>query len=524
MTRLRTVASVLALLASAAALSAQSSPLQEGVNLIREGQFDQALVKLEAAHRLAPSNPAIENFIGIAETQLGHIDEACNHYRNAIRLDPSQTAPHRNLGFNLLTAKDYGGAEPELREALRLNPNDDFAHYYMSLLALATSRDAEAIEQASHAGQLSGKDPEVGAGLVEAYVRIGSVDDASKRIEQLEKANQLPSAREFQIAVLLSRRAYYSQAVHCFRRIASLDPSWQSRYNLSLALLFGGQPVEASTLLTTLLSEQPNNADMLTFLGSAFELQQKMPEALEAYRAAAASDPSNPDRTLDYTRLLMDLDRYDEAIQVVHDGMEATSATGPLELRLGAVEMLKSNYTSARDAFHAALASDPELDAAYVGLAQTYSREANDSEAIRILEDARGKPPGHYPLEYYFGLLASRLGREAEAATALEKAAALEPNSPNPFYELGKLHVAQQEWPQARKAFEHVIALNSQFAPAHYQLSRVYARLGLNAKAEREAKQTHMLVDTQRDEALRRQRERAGSFQPQASANQLLHP
>ena len=47
---------------------------------------------------------------------------------------------------------------------------------------------------------------------------------------------------------------------------------------------------------------------------------------------------------------------------------------------------------------------------AYVGLAQTYARQGNDTEAIRILEAARSKSPGRYLLEYYFGLLASRLG------------------------------------------------------------------------------------------------------------------
>jgi len=46
-------------------------------------------------------------------------------------------------------------------------------------------------------------------------------------------------------------------------------------------------------------------------------------------------------------------------------------------------------------------------------------------------------------------------------------------------------------------------------------LSRIYAHLGLNSKAEEEARLTHTLVDAQRDEALRKQRERAASFQPQ---------
>jgi tetratricopeptide (TPR) repeat protein len=511
---------VLPLLTAALALPlrAQPSPLEQGVALIREGRFDEALVKLEQAHRMAPRNATIENLLGITETNLGHIDAAAGHYRNAIRLDPSQAAPHKNLGFNLLNAKDYAGAEPELRTASRLDPNDNFAHYYLMLLALATNRDAEALEQASHAGPLVDHDPDAAVELIEAEVRMGRVDEAVARIERLEQAGQLPTPQEYSIAVLLSQHAFYGPAVHCFQRIAALDPSWESRYNLALAFLYAGQAAEASKLFSVLHTERPANADVLMFLGSAFEMQQKMPEALEAYRSALLADPSNPDRTLDYTRLLMDLDRYDEAVQVVQTGIGATSSAAPLQLRLGAVEMIKGDYDAARNAFHASLAADPSLDAAYVGLAQTYAREANDQEAIRILEAARIKLPGHYLLEYYFGLLASRLGREQEAVAALQNATQIDPQSPDPFYELGKLYEAQQNWPQARQALEQVVKLNPQFAPAHYQLSRAYAHLGLTAKADEEAHQTHALVDAQRDQALRKQRERGASFQPQAAA------
>jgi tetratricopeptide (TPR) repeat protein len=512
------IAYALVSISLASPLRAQPTALAEGVRLMREGQFDQALIKLKQAHSIAPRNATIENLLGITETQLGQIDEACNHYRNAIRLDPTQAAPHRNLGFNLLNSKDYSHAEPELREASRLDPNDKFAQDYLMLLSLATGRDAEALAEATRAGELLDSDPDASAALIEAEVRMGHVEDATSRLQRLEQANQISSAREYSIAVLLSQHAFNSQAVNCFRRIAKLDPSWENRYNLALGLLYNGQAADASTLLTVLHTERPANADALMFLGSSFELQQKVPEALEAYRAALVADPSNPDRTLDYTRLLMDMDRYDEAIQVVQTGMGQTSATGPLQLRLGAVQMVKGNYSAAREAFNAALATDPQLDAAYVGLAQTYARQANDVEAIRILETARDKLPGHYLLEYYFGLLASRLDREQEAILALEKAAQLQPKSQDPFYELGKLYRAQQNWPQARQALEHVIKLNPQFAPAHYQLSRVYTHLGLNSRAEQEARQTHTLVDEQRDQALRKQRERGASFQSQPPA------
>ncbi|MGD0630925.1 MAG: tetratricopeptide repeat protein [Terracidiphilus sp.] len=508
----------LAFVALAAGLSAQPTALEQGVRLIREGRFDQALIKLEQAHGIAPRNATIENLLGITETQLGRVDEANIHYRNAIRLDPRQSAPHRNLGFNLLNEKDFSHAESELREASRLDPNDNFAHDYLMLLALATGRDSEALSEASRAGKLVDNDPEASAGLTEAEVRLGRVDEATTGILRLEESGQLSSIREYSIAVLLSQRGFHSEAVHCFRRIAALDPSWENRYNLALGLLYDGQAAEASNVFAALHSERPANADALIFLGAAFEMQQKMPQALEAYRAALVADPSNPDRTLDYTRLLMDMDRYDEAIQIVQTGLGETSATAPLELRLGAVEMVKGNYGAARDAFRTALRTDPQLDAAYVGLAQTYAREAKDAEAIHVLEAARKELPGHYLLEYYFGMLASRLGRESEAVPALEKAAQLEPKSPDPWYELAKLYASQQNWAQARQDLEMVIELNPQFAPAHYQLGKVYARLGLKAEAEQEANQTHALVNTQREEALRKQRERASSFEPESAA------
>jgi tetratricopeptide (TPR) repeat protein len=513
----RKIACVLTSLLFAAVLFAQNQALDAGVRLLREGKFNQAMDQLERAHFAAPRNAVIENLLGITATKLGRMDAANNYYRDAIRLDPSKAAPHRNLGFNLLTEKEYTAAEPELREASRLDPRDPFGHYYLMLLALAARRDAEALDEASRAGNLVDTDADVATKLVEAQIRMKHADGAIASIERIENTDQLPLSREYQLGILFAQHGYYSQAVHCFRRIASVEPSWQNRYNLALALLYANQPDKATTLLATLHKDQPANADILMYLGAAYEMLQEMPEALGAYRAALAADPSNPDRMLDYTRLLMDTDHYDEAIEAIQSGMAESDSTAPLQLRLGAVEMAKGNYPAARQAFHAALAVDPHLDIAYVGLAETYSREANDTEAIRILGGARQKMPGRYLLEFYFGLVASRLGHDDEAAAALNAAAKLQPQSAGPFFELGKLYESEHKWDQARAALEQVIDLRPQLAPAHYQLSRVYARLGMKAKAEEEAQQTRVLINAQRNQVIRRQIERGASFQPQVS-------
>lgn len=503
------------LCALSAPLAAQHSALDQGVELIREGHFDQALPKLQQAHRLAPRNATIENLLGITETKLGHIDAANHHYRAAIALDRALAAPHRNLGVNLLTAKDYSGAAPELQEAARLDPKDPFAHYYLLCLALETGHDADAVAQMPLAGSLLENDPSVSTSLAEAEIRSGRIEDAASLVGHLEQSGQLPPQREYSIAALFAEHAAYPQAVACFRSIASANPAWQNRFNLALALLYDNQPAEAASILTALHAEVPANADVLTFLGSADEMLGKLPDAVEAYRAAAAADPSNPDRMLDYTRVLMDSEHYDEAVQAIEADMGHSSSAVPLQVRLGAIQMLKGDYNASRNSFRAALAADPDLDVAYVGLAQTYAREANDAEALRVLESARASHPDRYVLEYYFGMMASRLGREQEAEAALKNAARLQPQSPEPWFELGKLYESKQEWEQARDALLRVIALNPQFSPAHYQLSRVYTRLGLSSQAAEQAELTRSLVNNQRAEALRKQRERDGSFKPE---------
>src|ERR1035438_5532803 len=92
------IASPLVFVALALSLSAQPTALDEGVRLFREGRFDQALVKLEEAHRIAPRNATVENLLGITETRLGHSNEACNHYRNG----------HRQLAREAQAASRHG--------------------------------------------------------------------------------------------------------------------------------------------------------------------------------------------------------------------------------------------------------------------------------------------------------------------------------------------------------------------------------------------------------------------------------
>src|ERR1700677_5252569 len=91
---------ILAPLVLSLAALGQADSLQRGIELFRQEKYDAALQQFEEARRLQPGNASIDNFIGITETKLGHIDAANQDYETAIRIDPKLAGPHTNLGFN----------------------------------------------------------------------------------------------------------------------------------------------------------------------------------------------------------------------------------------------------------------------------------------------------------------------------------------------------------------------------------------------------------------------------------------
>jgi tetratricopeptide (TPR) repeat protein len=488
----------------------QSDSLQRGLELFRQEKYEAALRQFEEARRLQPNNASIDNFIGITETKLGRMDEANKDYETASRIDPKLAGPHTNLGFNYLSKKQYGLAEKQLRTALALDSADPFTHYYLAVLYLTTAREKDAIPHIEPAISLLENDLAAALLAVKACLTHGTPAEASKLIDLLEQHSRFSAEQEYELAKLLEERQMYADAAARFRRIAEMQPSWQSQYNLALALVKAKQAKEALPLLASLTAEHATDANLLSDIASTYESTGESSLALDAWQKAIAADPANPDRYLDCTRLLIDLDRYKEATEIVQRGISLVPDDYPLTIRLGAIEMMTGDRTQARDTFRKAIAEHPALALGYVAVAQSYMKDGKDDEALKVLTDARATVPRDFALEYVFGLVSFQLGQQKQAMEALKSAEELQPAVVEPHYQLGLLHMKMQEWKEAQAEFEHVLKLDPSNASTYYQLSRTYQRLGETDKAQQTAKQASLLTKTQREDAIKTQQLRFG--------------
>jgi tetratricopeptide (TPR) repeat protein len=83
-------------------------------------------------------------------------------------------------------------------------------------------------------------------------------------------------------------------------------------------------------------------------------------------------------------------------------------------------------------------------------------------------------------------LLYSDAGRQDEALEIARRAVALDPGNARSHFALGRVLLALQRWPESAAELEKSRELAPNAAKVHFQLSRVYRKLGRNEQAEDE--------------------------------------
>ena len=133
----------------------------------------------------------------------------------------------------------------------------------------------------------------------------------------------------------------------------------------------------------------------------------------------------------------------------------------------------------AQQAFEQALVLDPQSVEARVGVAQilvenvikrwSKSLQQDTARAEQLLRDALDRDSNHARANFVMGMLLGRIqGRLAESKIALEKAIALNPNSPGAHHQLGYTLIGLGEPELALPRFEKAIQLNPKFQNVVY--------------------------------------------------------
>jgi Flp pilus assembly protein TadD len=95
---------------------------EEGMDLLSDGRFHEALTSLRLALKENPGDPVILQQIAIAYTRIGMTDEAAKTYRHVLQKNPRAAGAHYGLAFLLIRSGQSKDAVPHLKAFLAHPP------------------------------------------------------------------------------------------------------------------------------------------------------------------------------------------------------------------------------------------------------------------------------------------------------------------------------------------------------------------------------------------------------------------
>jgi predicted Zn-dependent protease len=104
----------------------------EGLELLSDGKFHEALTSLRLALKELPGDPVVLQQIAIAYTRIGMTDEAAKTYRHVLQKDPHAAGAHYGLAFLLIRSGQAKEAIPHLKAFLANPPAGTAAARHVS--------------------------------------------------------------------------------------------------------------------------------------------------------------------------------------------------------------------------------------------------------------------------------------------------------------------------------------------------------------------------------------------------------
>ena len=313
-----------------------------------------------------------------------------------------------------------------------------------------------------------------------AYARMG-LRRYPEAVEDLRRAVALnPTKAEYQanLGYALWKTGRLAEAISAERVALKLDEkNFTAHYQLGRFLLLSGdakQLPEAATHLRRALELDPRRSEIRFDLLTVYRTLGDQPNAIAQLNLLQDARPADPRVT--YADALLASDRGDltAAINGFREALRLDPALYGAWQDLGLAFVKLKRWPEAVDTFRelARTQSDSVEVAYFHALALFNAGRVRDAEqeARRALRLDAGAAAAHTLLGI---VLASRGGADAEASEALTQAIALNPNSFDAHFYLGRVQYAMKDFAAAAKSLRTAVNLNQKHAEAHFFLGTV---------------------------------------------------
>jgi tetratricopeptide (TPR) repeat protein len=342
----------------------------------RRGDADAALADLDRVIALAPSYVPARWRQGLWLLDRGDTAEAEAAFQYAAQAAPADPAGTIGLALVHLAKREDAEAAAVLERTLAAEPGQRYAQHLLGTAYQRLGRDAEArfALTVGASGQPEWNDPwsdEVSpyrrgfAAMLKEATRLAQdrrFDDSIAILSRLVEQRQADTALRVYLGGIHASAGHIGEAAAILDPVLASDPSnFDATMHLATGYLFTGALDKAASYAARALSLRPSNADAAKLQGVVDWQQGRLQRAQTAFDAAATADPRDP---------------------MPH-------------LWTGMILGQQQRYVDARRRFEEALARNPLLGDALLGVADTYAATGNFADAQTALKRAEQAEPSN---------------------------------------------------------------------------------------------------------------------------------
>ena len=372
---------------------------QAALTALNQGKLADGKARLEAVLEQVPDAPfaaEAQNWLGLANWELGLPAEAAENFEGAAKLNPAAFAPVYNLGCLTLDQGDMSRGMSLLRRAADLNTNDTRALLRIGEWTTRNGRWDLAKRMYFEAQKREPQSAAAATGLGRIALLENNLPQAETFFMQaLEMSKDYPPAL-YNLGVLHAQTdGHGEQAREYFRQYLAVAP--QGERAAAAAARMGGQPVAQTSF-------QPQKPAQPKMVAGVWWTQAQ--EALDAGDKEAAYTQAL--RALELAREGGDLEQGGE---ILRRALELFGDRAAIQLEAGEYWMRRNDSRAAQTALLKAQALDPdnplvllelarasaaleEYDTAVVSLRRLVQLEPGNADALWELAETYGDKLG----------------------------------------------------------------------------------------------------------------------------------
>jgi hypothetical protein len=460
-------------------LSPEVAPYRNyrGNVLLDLGRPQDALVEFDRAISLDPNLPNPHSGKASALSGLGRLEDALAEYDRSIIVDPGYAWGYTGRGMTLAALGRLDDALRAHNTAIELDPDSARAHVNRGLVLKELGRIDDAVADYQEAIRLEPTLIEAHEDLTVARIEAGRFDEAetSARIA-VERAPRNSHAL-FNFGCVFTARKDWTKAIEIYQGALELEPDLvPALVNLGAALANSGRLLDSFTPYRRAVELAPGDADAWGGLGNALRDDEQYEKALEAYSKVVEIKPGYARGHYCKGTMLARTGKPREAIAEYREALKCDEQCAEAHYAIGDVLRDQRDPDGALEAYDDALAVRPEYAEAWRAKGKAYAEKGDLNGEIKAYEEAVKLRANYAEAWTELGRARSDRGTFDGAIEACKRALEIDPALPEAHLNLGIAFCGRKELDRGLEQFHEVIRLLSDRVPDDAKARSDYQR------------------------------------------------